>query len=163
MTVDDSDAGIPRPGESATEIMVRPLFGYLLAMRGVQAKTRSFDLDGDDSTGYPEAAWCAKSMQHALHVAGHPDAVLVQLYTYTGAGDKVGWQVEFRGQDDLGTPTHVQAMRQWMEAGAPIAFIAKLTGNEVDRVEAIVRPTVDVQAVQVKPQVQRREPRMDAW
>lgn len=161
--MDDSDAGIPRPGESATEIMVRPLFGYLLTMRGIKPVTRSFDLDGDDSTGYPEAAWCAKAMQHALHVAGHPDAVLVQLYNYTAEGDKVGWQIEFRGQDDLGTDAHVQAMRQWMEAGAPIAFIAKLTGNKVDAVEAIVRPTIGVQAGPAKRHVERREPRVDAW
>ena len=161
--MDDSDAGIPRPGESAFEIMVRPLFGYLLQARGVQPRTRSFDLDGDDSTGYPEAARCAKAMQHALHVAGHPDAILVQLWAYSERGDKVSWQVEFRGQDDLGNGSHVHAMRQWLEAGAPIAFIAKLTGNVVDRVEAIVRPVVDVQAMQAKPHVQRREPRVDAW
>lgn len=157
--MDYSDAGIPRPGESATEIMVRPLFGYLLTARGVpsSAWTRSFDLDGDDSTGYPRAAGCAKTMQHALRVAGHPDAVLIQLWRYTAQGDKVGWQIEFRGQDDLATAAHVQAMRQWVDAGAPIAFVARLTGNAVDRVEAIVQPAVDLQVKGGGPQVVRRE------
>ena len=79
----------------------------------------------------------------------------MQLWAYSEQDDKVSWQVEFRWQDDLGNGSHVQAMRQWLEAGAPLAFIAKLTGNGVDRVEAIVRPVVDVQAMQAKPQVQR--------
>lgn len=154
---DESDIGIPKPGTSAQEIMVRPTFGFLLEGLGMPCLTRSFDLDGDDSTGFPEASACARAMHHALDVAGHPCAILIQLWTYTAHGDKVRWQVEFKGQDNLGDALHVQAMRQWAESGAPLAFIATLTGNEVKRVKAIVKPLIEIGELSNKKKNEQRK------
>lgn len=158
---DESDIGIPKPGTSAQEIMVRPTFGFLLEGLGMPCLTRSFDLDGDDSTGFPEASACARAMHHALDVAGHPCAILIQLWTYTAHGDKVRWQVEFKGQDNLGDALHVQAMREWVESGAPLSFVARLTGNPLESVRAIVKPSVDLGRWQDKPRIVQRIG--DAW
>jgi len=144
--MDSSDVGIPRPGTSAEEIMIRPLHAYRLP-DGFRDLCGSFDLDGDDSGGYPEAAGCARAMQHALRSAGHASAILVQLWRYRAHGERVAWQMEYNGQDDLGQPSSVEAMRTWMDAGAPVAFIARLTGNECERVKAVLRPVVRLEAV----------------
>lgn len=153
---DESDIGLPRPGASIQEIMVRPLKAFLLPECEAARLTKSFDLDGDDSTGYPHAAACARAVNHALQVASRPCAVLVQLWTYQEQGERVTWQVEFKGQDNLGNLEHVQAMKAWAEAGAPIAFIARLTGNELERVQAVVRPVVQLEEVRAERKVMQR-------
>jgi hypothetical protein len=146
--------------DSDREIQVKPLHNY---RPDISWPVRSFDLGAGESCGYPKVAACARAMKHALEVAGHTPSVLVQLWASVDGKDEVQWQVEFRGQDDLGNAAHVQAMRTWLEAGAPIAFIARLTGNGLERLEAIVRPAVDMGETPTRMAIQRREPREDAW
>lgn len=127
--------------------MVRPLFGFILESKGLPNLTRSFDLDGDDSTGYPDAATCARATHRALHDKGHPSSILIQLWTYYHDGDRASWQVEYKGERDLGNPHDVGAMTRWVRDGAPVAFVARLTGNKVDRLTAIVTPCLQVDTV----------------